>query len=237
MLVEELLKAADRGGVRVRSLARRHHQRWPGPHHRHPRRRHRHIQTACSTLCIWGAAPASREPWAGCSTFRSSIGAYHNKLWLAENSMAIVGGRNLGDEYFDAEPESGISPTSTYWASVGCRTARTTVSTQYWNSALSKPIGRCVRLQQADCRGSAKYTHAPGRISGASRQQNHALYQQLMKFATEPRLDIWRQELDLGLEPGFMGCAEQGLAKGRARSAIAADHAIWRQSSMASAKN
>ena len=28
----------------------------------------------------------------------------HNKLWLADNSVAIVGGRNLGDEYFDAEP-------------------------------------------------------------------------------------------------------------------------------------
>jgi putative cardiolipin synthase len=29
----------------------------------------------------------------------------HNKLWIADNALAVVGGRNLGDEYFDASGE------------------------------------------------------------------------------------------------------------------------------------
>ncbi len=29
----------------------------------------------------------------------------HNKLWVADNAVAVVGGRNLGDEYFDATSE------------------------------------------------------------------------------------------------------------------------------------
>ncbi|MFP3498445.1 phospholipase D-like domain-containing protein, partial [Pseudomonas sp. SIMBA_059] len=33
----------------------------------------------------------------------------HNKLFLVDNSMAIVGGRNLGDEYFDAEPNRNFT--------------------------------------------------------------------------------------------------------------------------------
>jgi len=28
----------------------------------------------------------------------------HNKAWIADNQVAIVGGRNIGDEYFDASP-------------------------------------------------------------------------------------------------------------------------------------
>ena len=29
----------------------------------------------------------------------------HNKSWIADNRMAIVGGRNIGDEYFGASDE------------------------------------------------------------------------------------------------------------------------------------
>ncbi len=34
----------------------------------------------------------------------------HNKLWLVDNCVAIVGGRNLGDEYFDAEAAIAMRP-------------------------------------------------------------------------------------------------------------------------------
>ena len=36
----------------------------------------------------------------------------HNKSFTADNQVAIVGGRNIGDEYFGAEPR-WTSPTST----------------------------------------------------------------------------------------------------------------------------
>ncbi len=31
----------------------------------------------------------------------------HNKAWIADNAAAIVGGRNVGDEYFEAH--SGVN--------------------------------------------------------------------------------------------------------------------------------
>ncbi|MQT72474.1 phospholipase D family protein, partial [Pseudomonas sp. FSL R10-0071] len=62
------------------------------------------------------------------------------KLWVADNSVAIVGGRNLGDEYFDAEPD--LNFTDIDLLSVGPVAEQLGHSfDQYWNSALSQPIG------------------------------------------------------------------------------------------------
>jgi phosphatidylserine/phosphatidylglycerophosphate/cardiolipin synthase-like enzyme len=33
----------------------------------------------------------------------------HNKLWIADNAVAIVGGRNLGDQYFAARAENNFA--------------------------------------------------------------------------------------------------------------------------------
>lgn len=33
----------------------------------------------------------------------------HNKLWIADNALAVIGGRNLGDAYFDASEESHLA--------------------------------------------------------------------------------------------------------------------------------
>ena len=70
----------------------------------------------------------------------------HNKLWLADNSVAIVGGRNLGDEYFDAEPN--LNFTDIDMLGVGPVAEQLGHSfDQYWNSALSKPIDEFLSQQ------------------------------------------------------------------------------------------
>ena len=46
----------------------------------------------------------------------------HNKLWLADNAAAIVGGRNLGMNTSMPSPAS-TSPTSTCWPSVRWRSS------------------------------------------------------------------------------------------------------------------
>src|SRR5690606_29741660 len=35
----------------------------------------------------------------------------HNKTWIADGRLAIVGGRNIGDEYFDAAPDVNFMDT------------------------------------------------------------------------------------------------------------------------------
>lgn len=63
----------------------------------------------------------------------------HNKSWIADNRIAIVGGRNLGDEYFGASKDVNFSDLD--FALVGpiVREASATFD-RYWNSPLAYPI-------------------------------------------------------------------------------------------------
>ncbi|MCW2269054.1 phospholipase D family protein [Pseudomonas sp. JUb96] len=117
----------------------------------------------------------------------------HNKLWLVDNSMAIVGGRNLGDEYFDAEPN--LNFTDIDLLGVGPVAEQLGHSfDQYWNSALSKPIGDFLLTQPdaSDLRASRQRLEA---YLADARIKRKPLYDRLMAYQTQPRLDVWRNEL------------------------------------------
>ena len=45
----------------------------------------------------------------------------HNKAWIADNRVAIIGGRNIGDEYFGASPHSNFSDLDVAMAGPGGR--------------------------------------------------------------------------------------------------------------------
>lgn len=65
----------------------------------------------------------------------------HNKLWIADNSVAIVGGRNLGDEYFDANDSRNFADLDL----VAIGNVVPTLSQSfdlYWNHGLAQPIER-----------------------------------------------------------------------------------------------
>ncbi|MBM3104875.1 phospholipase D family protein [Pseudomonas sp. P66] len=117
----------------------------------------------------------------------------HNKLWLVDNSMAIVGGRNLGDEYFDAEPN--LNFTDIDLLGVGPVAEQLGHSfDQYWNSALSQPIGDFMLTQPdaEDLRASRQRLEA---WLAAAQVERKALYERLMAYKINPRLGVWRNEL------------------------------------------
>ncbi|AIL64281.1 phospholipase D/transphosphatidylase [Pseudomonas alkylphenolica] len=117
----------------------------------------------------------------------------HNKLWLVDNSMAIVGGRNIGDEYFDAEPN--LNFTDIDLLGVGPVAEQLGHSfDQYWNSALSRPIGDFLMTQPDanDLRASRQRLEASLAEAEVERK---ALYDRLMSYKTNPRLGVWRNEL------------------------------------------
>ena len=63
----------------------------------------------------------------------------HNKTWIADNRIAIVGGRNLGDEYFGASEEVNFSDLD--FAMVGPIVRDASASfDKYWNSPLAYPM-------------------------------------------------------------------------------------------------
>jgi len=136
----------------------------------------------------------------------------HNKLWVADNSAAIVGGRNLGDEYFDAEPN--LNFTDIDMLSVGPVAEQLGHSfDQYWNSALSKPIEQFLstRPTAKDLRNTR--TRLDESLE-ETRKQNHALYQQLMAYTTHPRLDVWRRELIWAWNQALWDAPSKVLADG-----------------------
>ena len=63
----------------------------------------------------------------------------HNKLFVADNSVAIVGGRNIGDEYFQASPK--VERADFDVLVIGPAVGRLSQSFDtYWNSELAIPV-------------------------------------------------------------------------------------------------
>ena len=138
LLAAELLRAAERG-VRVRVLiddldARDKHESLAVTD-LHPNIEVRLFNPFYSRAGLWG--------WASEWVLRASRLNHrmHNKSWIADNRIAIIGGRNIGDEYFGASPHSNFADLDV--ALTGAVVAD--VSGQfddYWNSTNAVPIDR-----------------------------------------------------------------------------------------------
>lgn len=63
----------------------------------------------------------------------------HNKLWIADNAAALIGGRNLGDAYFNADGQTNFADLDVL--AVGPVVVEASRSfDEYWNSEWSVPI-------------------------------------------------------------------------------------------------
>lgn len=71
--------------------------------------------------------------------FRSVNRRMHNKAWIADGRISIVGGRNIGDEYFDASEQANFRDFDLVM--VGDAVAKTEkIFDDYWNSAVAVPV-------------------------------------------------------------------------------------------------
>ena len=191
MLVDELLKAADRG-VRVRILlddtASDGLDDILATLAAHP-----NIQIRLFNPLQLGRGTGVTRAMGRLFNLSRQHRRMHNKLWVADNSVAIVGGRNLGDEYFDAQPD--LNFTDIDLLCVGPVAQQLGYSfDQYWNSALSQPIGDFVsaRLSRGELARARQTLEASLKLA---QQRNKTLYQQLASYETTPQLDTWRKEL------------------------------------------
>lgn len=146
LLMAEMLEAAERG-VRVRILvddigtghssepmsAMAHHPqieiRVFNPTRARPGRLRRGIEMALRTFSV---------------TRRM-----HNKAWIADGRIAILGGRNIGDAYFDAAESTNFRDMDVLV--MGPAVAQTeTIFDEYWNSGLALPADRLTPLRDPD---------------------------------------------------------------------------------------
>ena len=63
----------------------------------------------------------------------------HNKIWLADGRVAVVGGRNIGDEYFDAAADMNFMDTDVAVVGPAARQAEA-IFDAYWNSPSAIPL-------------------------------------------------------------------------------------------------
>ncbi len=75
----------------------------------------------------------------------------HNKLFVADNAMAVTGGRNLGDAYFVRSPSSNFVDLDVLAAGPVVRELSASFD-RFWNSALAYPLATLV-TKQPDCAG------------------------------------------------------------------------------------
>ncbi len=93
----------------------------------------------------------------------------HNKLWVADNVAAVVGSRNLGDEYFDANVASNFADVDLLGAGPIVKELSHAFDA-YWNSAAAIPmeafterpdaaegerVRQSLRMRAANCHGLA----------------------------------------------------------------------------------
>lgn len=86
----------------------------------------------------------SRRGWLGfvtegISSFRRINHRMHNKSWIADNRVAVVGGRNLGDEYFDASEQVNFIDLDFVMVGPVVRDISASFD-RYWNSSSAYPI-------------------------------------------------------------------------------------------------
>ena len=67
----------------------------------------------------------------------------HNKSFTADNQATILGGRNIGDEYFNADPNLAFADLDVLGVGPVAREVSASFDT-YWNNSLSYPISSLV---------------------------------------------------------------------------------------------
>lgn len=136
LLARELLMAANRG-VKVRllldDLDARSNNFALASLDAHPNIQVRIFNPFNSRKGVFG------KMWESLTQFKRINHRMHNKNWIADNRIAIAGGRNIGDEYFDASDEVNFYDLD--YAIIG--PAVETLSTsfdKYWNSITVYPM-------------------------------------------------------------------------------------------------
>ena len=73
-------------------------------------------------------------------------GRMHNKAFIVDNSVAIVGGRNIGDEYFGASNEANFYDMDIIVLGPITRKV-SAIFDDYWNCVLSMPINALISFR------------------------------------------------------------------------------------------
>lgn len=85
--------------------------------------------------------------WTLLTDFQRAQQRMHNKLFIADNAMGLVGGRNLGDAYFDAAQDGNFVDLDVLAAGPVVRDLSRSFDS-YWNNARAYPVQSLIDLKE-----------------------------------------------------------------------------------------
>lgn len=146
LLADEVLKAADRG-VRVRLLLDDINLRGKDAKYL-ALDAHENVEVRVFNPC-WNRVGALQRGFEVIFRAYSSTRRMHNKAWIADGRLAIVGGRNVGDPYFDASDTMNFRDLDLMVAGPAVEQAEKAFDA-FWNSDSVLPIAFLPRLDYGD---------------------------------------------------------------------------------------
>lgn len=190
-LIDEVLQAADRG-VRVRLLlddTTSHGEDYRiGTLAAHP-----NIQIRVFNPLHLGRSNAITRSMGRLLHLSLQHRRMHNKLMLVDGSLAVVGGRNLGDEYFEADQAMNFTDIDLLGAGPVAEQLGKSFD-RYWNNQLSVPIQHFLWWQPKP-RQLDKARQQLSDYLQQAKQENSEQYQRLMQYKQRPQLQQWLDEL------------------------------------------
>lgn len=190
-LVQELLDAADRG-VRVRILLDDTSSDGRD-HHFAALAAHPNVHIRVFNALHYGRQLNITRNLGRLLQLSRQHRRMHNKLMLADNSVAIVGGRNLGDEYFDANQTVNFTDLDLLAAGPVARELGASFD-EYWNHTLSTPILSFFNRPPNERKLRRARKKVTQTLSTAQRVQP-ANYDRLMAYKYTPKLYSWLDQL------------------------------------------
>jgi putative cardiolipin synthase len=149
----------------------------------------------------------------------------HNKAWIADNRVAIVGGRNIGDEYFGASPHSNFSDLDLLMTGPIVREVSASFD-EYWNSPNAVPVSRFDGEQpkpedlERMIAAAREYRVKAGETPYIAALRDPGQQAQLLAQESPP-LKVDSIEL-LADDPGKVGTEEKGIHASRVLNRLAA---------------
>jgi putative cardiolipin synthase len=126
----------------------------------------------------------------------------HNKLFVADGVVALMGGRNIGDQYFQVDPESQFADDDVFVAGPVVPKLAGTFE-QFWNSELSIPSQALTSRHKGDTARAAKLAR---RVTPAQKASTAGMNYQDKLVSGEPLASLLTNAAPLSWAAAELAC-------------------------------
>lgn len=124
----------------------------------------------------------------------------HNKAWIADSQVAIIGGRNIGAEYFDARDDINFRDLDLLLAGPAVEQA-SRLFDDYWNSAAVVPIAALSQKSPAQLQRWLDATDLQARQDEAARYVQRVKRRQARPSVEEQGIALWSDRVNVLSDP------------------------------------